>query len=132
MSYGLLADAVLVVHGLYIVFVVAGALLALRWSWVLWLHAPAALWGAWVELGGRICPLTSLENRFRRLAGNAGYEGGFIDTYLLPLIYPGELTREVQIALGLFVLVVNAVLYTWVLRRRQRSGGAGEGMEAGG
>lgn len=119
MSYGLLADAVLVVHGLYIVFVVAGALLALRWSWVLWLHAPAALWGAWVELAGKVCPLTPLENRFRGLAGAEGYEGGFIETYLLPLIYPGALTREIQIALGLFVLTLNGVLYGWVLRRRR-------------
>lgn len=128
MPYGLLADAVVVAHGLYILFVVFGALLALRWSWILWLHAPAALWGAWVELAGRVCPLTPLENRLRRQAGAAGYEGGFIETYVLPVIYPGALTREIQIGLGLFVLALNAGLYAWVLRRRasdeETTGGA--------
>lgn len=122
LPYGLLADAVVVIHGLYIVFVVLGALLALRWSWVLWLHAPAALWGAWVELAGEVCPLTPVENRFRRLAGSGGYEGSFIETYLLPLIYPGALTREIQVGLGLFVVAVNVVLYGWVLRRSARAG----------
>lgn len=128
MPYGLLADAVVVAHGLYILFVVFGALLALRWSWILWLHAPAALWGAWVELAGRVCPLTPLENRLRRQGGAAGYEGGFIETYVLPVIYPGALTREIQIGLGLFVLALNAGLYAWVLRRRasdeETTGGA--------
>lgn len=120
LPYGFLADALVVVHGLYIVFVVAGALLALRWTWVLWLHAPAAAWGAWVELAGKVCPLTPLENRFRRLAGSGGYEGGFIETYVVPLIYPGVLTREVQVALGLCVLLINAVLYGWVIRQGRR------------
>lgn len=118
MPYGLLADAVVVVHGLFILFVVFGALLALRWPRLLWLHALAALWGAWVELAGRVCPLTPLENRLRRLAGSGSYAGGFIETYLLPAIYPGVLTREIQIGLGLFVLALNAGLYAWILRRR--------------
>jgi hypothetical protein len=116
--YALLADAVVVVHGLYILFVAAGAFLVLRWGWLAWIQLPAAAWGALVELGGWWCPLTPLENRFRRLAGEAGYEDGFIETYLLPLIYPAEMTRAVQVALGIAVVAVNAGVYTWVLRRR--------------
>ena len=117
MTWSFLADAVLVVHGLYIVFVVLGALLVLRWRWVIWLHVPAALWGALVELGSLPCPLTPLEQSLRRRAGEAGYEGGFIETYLLPLIYPGELTRTVQVVLGAFVVVVNVALYVLLWRR---------------
>jgi len=118
MSYRLLADAVLGLHLLYILFVVLGGLFVLRWAWVALLHLPAALWGALVELFGFWCPLTPLENHFRRRAGEGGYQGGFIERYLVPLIYPGELTRGMQIGLGVFVVLLNLAVYLWAWRRR--------------
>lgn len=120
--YGVLADGVLVAHLAFVVFVVVGGFLALRWRRLVWLHVPCALWGAYVELAGKVCPLTPLENRLRRLAGEAGYGGGFIERYLMPVLYPGELTREIQIALGVAVIVLNAVVYTILVRRARRGG----------
>ena len=115
-----LADFVLLLHLAFIVFVVAGGLLALRWRWAPVIHLPAALWGIFIELTGGVCPLTPLENALRRAAGSSGYEGGFIEHYLVPLIYPASLTPQVQLALAGFVLVVNSVVYTAVLWRRRR------------
>lgn len=123
MSYRLLADLVVVVHLAFVVFVVLGGLLVLRRGWVAWLHLPAALWGALIELFGWVCPLTPLEQWLRRRAGEAGYPGGFVEHYLLPILYPGELTREIQVMLGVAVLVLNLAVYGWVLRRRR--GGTG-------
>jgi len=120
MLYYLLADLVLVLHLLFIVFVVAGGLMVLRWPRAAWLHVPCAAWGAAVELAGWICPLTPVEQYFRRRSGEVGFTGGFIEEYLLPLIYPGELTREIQIALGVGVLVLNLGVYGWVVARRLR------------
>jgi hypothetical protein len=114
------ADAVVVIHGAFVLFVALGALLLLRWPRLAWLHLPCAVWGALVELAGWICPLTPLENRLRELAGRGGYTGGFIERYLVPLIYPGELTREIQIGLGLAVIVFNAAVYAWAWRRHRR------------
>ena len=119
MSYRFLADAVLAFHLLYILFVVLGGLLVLRWGWVVWLHLPAAAWGAAVEFFAFWCPLTPLENHFRERAGAGGYQGGFIERYLLPLIYPGELTRGMQLSLGTFVVLLNLGVYLWVWRRRR-------------
>ncbi|QBY54646.1 MULTISPECIES: DUF2784 domain-containing protein [Cupriavidus] len=114
-----LADLVVIVHGLFIVFVVAGGLLVLRWPRLAWVHLPAAAWGVLIEWSGWICPLTPLENALRRAAGEAGYSGGFIERYLLPLIYPPGLTPAVQLWLGLVVLVVNVAVYAvWWRRRR--------------
>jgi hypothetical protein len=118
MPYRLLADAVLLLHLGFILFVVFGALLVARRRRLLPVHLAAAAWGFLVEATGAVCPLTWAELHFRRLAGEAGYEGGFIDHYLLPLIYPVGLTRELQIALGVAVLVMNAVMYAWIWRRR--------------
>jgi hypothetical protein len=118
MPYRLLADAVLLLHLGFILFVVFGALLAARRRGWLPIHLMAAGWGVLVEALGAACPLTAIELRFRRLAGQAGYEGGFIDHYLLPLIYPAGLTRNVQLALGLGVLAINVLLYSWMWRRR--------------
>jgi hypothetical protein len=118
----LAADAVLVAHLAFIVFVLAGGLLVLhRPIWAA-LHLPAAAWGAFAELTGTICPMTPLESSLRRSAGAAGYEGGFIEHYLLPLIYPAGLTPGVQIALGLVVLLVNVPVYAfaWQKWRRHR------------
>lgn len=117
MTWSVLADVVLLFHGLFVVFVVVGGLLVLRRRWVAWLHVPCALWGAWVEVAGWVCPLTPLENRFRRMAGEAGYEGGFIERYVTAALYPEGLTRGTQIALGTAVLLLNAGIYAWVMRR---------------
>jgi hypothetical protein len=127
----LAADLTLLLHLGFIVFALFGALLAWRWRWVPWLQLPAAAWGVFVELTGRLCPLTSLENHFRRLAGEAGYAGGFIEHHLLPLIYPEGLTRELQWALAAVVATTNLVIYAVLLRRRHRERrGAGEQTQA--
>jgi hypothetical protein len=117
MAYRLLADAVLVLHLLFVCFVVAGGLLALRWPRAAWAHLPALAWGAAIEFMGWICPLTPLENSLRRWGGEAGYAGGFIDHYLLPLLYPPALTQELQWTLGAGLLLFNAAVYLWVWRR---------------
>ena len=114
------ADAVLLLHLAFILFVLFGALLTLKWRWMPWAHLPAAAWGIFIEVSGRICPLTPLENRFRAQAGEAGYEGGFIEHYLLSLIYPDGLTREIQYVLAAVVLLVNTLLYAWLLKRRRQ------------
>ena len=118
MPYGLMADALLLLHGGFVLFVVAGGLLVLRWPWLAWLHLPAALWGAVIEFAGFVCPLTPLENAWRRAAGDTGYEGGFIEHYVTAALYPTGLTRTVQVALGLLVLTVNGWVYWRVLTRR--------------
>ena len=116
----LLADAVLLLHLLFVAFVVAGGLLAWRWRWMPWLHLPALAWAAWIEFSGSICPLTPLENALRRAGGEAGYPGGFIEHYLLPLLYPAALTRELQWTLGAGLLLFNAAVYLlWWWRRRR-------------
>ncbi len=114
------ADAVLVLHGLFIVFVVAGGVLVWRWPRLAWLHLPAVAWGAWVAWAGWICPLTPLENELRRAAGQAGYGGGFVEHYLLGLIYPEGLTRDVQIGIGVAVVLINLAVYARLLRRTKR------------
>jgi len=112
----LLADLLVLLHLAYIFFVVFGAVLVRYRHWVIWLHLPAAAWGAFVSATGRICPLTPWENHFRQLAGQGGYAGGFIEHYLIPLIYPAGLTLDLQRAEAVFVVVVNAALYAWVIR----------------
>lgn len=118
MAYRILADLVVGAHALFVAFVVLGGLLALRWPWAAAAHLPAAVWGALIELRGWICPLTPLEKSLRASAGQAGYEGGFIDHYLLPVLYPTGLTRGVQLVLGAVVIAVNLVVYGLVLWRR--------------
>lgn len=115
MVYQLLADLVVVLHFGFVVFAVAGALLVLRWRRVVWAHVPAAVWAALIEFAGWICPLTPLENWLRLQGGGGGYRGGFVDHYILPILYPGGLTRSAQIVLGLLVLLVNAAIYGWLL-----------------
>ena len=111
-----------VLHLLFIVFVLVGGFLALRWRWLPWLHLPAALWGAALEFGGWLCPLTPLEQALRRAAGATTYTGGFVDHYLVPLIYPANLTRPTQLVLGVAVVAINAAAYALVLRQRAREG----------
>ena len=121
MTPRVLADVTVVVHLLFVAFVVLGGLLVLRWPAAAWLHLPAAAWGAWVELAGWVCPLTPLENWLRREGGEPAYTSGFVEHYVLPLLYPVSLPREVQLALGASVLLVNALIYAVVLRRRGRA-----------
>jgi len=118
MLFQLLAEATLLLHLAFILFALFGATLALRWRWAPLLHLPAAMWGFYVELTGRVCPLTYLENDFRMRAGLSGYQESFIEHYLLQLIYPPGLTREIQFALAASVVIVNAAIYGWVLYRR--------------
>jgi glucose uptake protein GlcU len=118
MIYRVLADVVVVIHGLFIAFVVLGVFLALRWRWLVWLHVPAAIWGVLIEYAGWICPLTPLENYLRSRAGEASYSGDFIQHYLLGAIYPHELARTTQLILGSIALVVNVIGYTVLIRRR--------------
>ena len=117
MNYALAATAVLLLHLGFVLFVVFGALLVARRRALAWLHLPAAGWGFFVEFTGRGCPLTAWENLLRMRAGTAGYEGGFIEHHVLRLLYPGELTRELQLALAAGVVIVNLLLYGWVFLR---------------
>jgi len=119
MPYGLLADLVLLAHAGFVVFVVLGGLPVLRWPRLAWLHLPAVAWGAGIEFAGAICPLTPLEIHLRSLAGQQGYAGGFVEHYVFALLYPEGLTRNVQLALGLLVLVINALVYAIVWRRHR-------------
>jgi hypothetical protein len=121
MPYRLLADVVLVFHLLFVVFAVAGGLLALRWPRTAWLHLPVLAWAATVEFTGWICPLTPLENSLRRLGGEAGYAGGFIEHYAVALLYPAALTRDVQMLLGAGLVAFNVAVYALVLRRRRKA-----------
>jgi hypothetical protein len=119
--FSFLADLVLVTHLAFAVFVALGGLLALRWSFVRWIHLPAAVWGAAIEFGGWICPLTPLENWLRVRAGRTAYEGDFVARYVLPVLYPEGLARDAQLVLGLLVVVINAAVYWVVFRRASRS-----------
>lgn len=116
----LAADLLVVAHLAFICFVVLGGLLALKWRRVAFVHIPAAVWGALTEFQGWLCPLTPLEQYFRTAAGEAGYAGSFIEHYLLPVIYPAGLTRDLQLQLGIFVVVINAAIYGWLLARHAR------------
>lgn len=116
------ADAVLVLHFTFVLFVILGGLLALRWPRVAWVHVPVALYGATIEFVGFLCPLTPLEIWLRRQGGESGYASGFIEHYVTAALYPGGLTRAAQIWLGVAVLVLNAVVYAVWLRRRRTPG----------
>lgn len=115
-----LADLLVVLHLIFVAFVVAGGFLLARWPRLAWLHLPAAAWGAAIELAGGVCPLTPLENALRAQAGEVGYAGSFVGHYLLPVLYPEQLTRSVQRLLGAAVIAINVVAYTWAYRVRRR------------
>lgn len=114
MWYRLGADLVLLLHLAFVVFVVAGGLLILKWPRIAWVHLPAVAWGAIVEFTGWICPLTPLENTLRAMAGTAAYDSDFIEHYILPLLYPAKLTSDIQLILGIAVLGVNVAIYSWL------------------
>lgn len=117
MLFVVAANVVMLVHLVFVLFVVLGGFLALRWQWVPWLHLPVAIYGAAIELIGFYCPLTPLENYLRRKGGQAGYDGGFIEYYLLRILYPDGLTRRVELALGCGVILVNLIAYGLVFRK---------------
>jgi len=115
-----LADLLVLAHLLFVAFVMAGGILLIRWPRLIWLHLPAAIWGAYIELAGGICPLTPLENQLRMQAGQDGYSGGFVDHYLLPILYPANLTLPIQQVLGGLVILVNLAIYAWVFWVRHK------------
>ena len=117
MVYHALSNLVLIAHLAFVLFVVLGGFLVLKWKSLAWVHVPAFLWGALIELAGWVCPLTPLENWLRQKSGGLVYRTGFIEHYILPLLYPATLTRSSQIFLGLLVLSVNLGLYGWILWR---------------
>lgn len=119
MIYGILADIVVLVHAAFVLFAVFGGFLVLRWRRLAWLHIPAVLWAALVEMAGWICPLTPLENLLRHRAVKVIYHSDFIEHYLMPVLYPAALTQELQMALGLAVLFINVSVYVWVWHRRR-------------
>jgi hypothetical protein len=114
-----LAGLIVFLHFAFVVFVVLGGLLVLRWPRAAWVHIPAAAWGALVEFTGWICPLTPLENRLRRASGETGYQGDFIAHYILPVLYPNGLTRRDQLMLGAVALAINIAIYAAVIARRR-------------
>lgn len=120
MLFRLLADATVVLHLAFVVFVLIGGVLAMRWPYWAWAHVPAAIWGTWIEFAGWVCPLTPLENWLRQHGGGPAYTVSFVEYYLVPVLYPSALSRELQWVLGGVVLLVNAVVYATVLRRRGR------------
>ena len=122
MFYFALADAILILHLAFILFVVLGGFLVLWRRWLIRLHLPVVVWGVLIEFAGWICPLTPLENWLRMQGGDRGFSGGFINHYLVSLIYPEGLTRELQWLLGALVLAINAGIYFRVWRGRMRSG----------
>ena len=120
MIYSFLADLLVVFHLVFILYVIAGALLIFKWPKPLWLHLPACFWGMTIEFTGWICPLTPWEIQLRRLAGEEGYTRSFIEQYLILIIYPSGLNREIQMLLGSTVLIVNLSLYTLILMKRKK------------
>lgn len=112
------ADLLVLLHFAFIVFVVLGGFLVLKWGKVALLHIPCAFWGAFIEFSGWICPLTPLEHSLREAAGETAYSGGFIDYYIMPIVYPTGLTREIQIVLGVIVLIINLCVYGLVIYKR--------------
>lgn len=124
MPYSVLADIVLVAHLTFVLFAALGGLLALRWRKAPWLHLPAVVWGAFIEVSGGICPLTPLENGLREAAGATGYGEDFLGHYIVSLLYPEALSRDTQFVLAALLGAVNLVIYGIVWRRRRKAASA--------
>ena len=122
MKWQVAADAIVILHLTFVLFATMGALLLLRWPRLVWLHLAAALWAVTIEFTGGICPLTPLENWLRRQGGMEGYTEGFVEHYLQPVLYPADLTHSTQVALGSVVLLINVVIYSFVIRKLRVSG----------
>ncbi len=131
MPYRFLADALVVFHLSFVGFVIFGGLLVVRWPRMAFAHLPAAAWGVFIEWSGLICPLTYLENNWRRLGHVESYQGGFIDHYIMPVLYPDGLTRNIQFILGGGILVLNITLYVITVRRLRRIRGDSRGFAIG-
>ena len=116
--YLFLADLVVVIHFIFIIFVLFGALLEMKWLWVIWVHIPAIVWGISIEVFGWVCPLTPLEQWLRAQAGSVTYDLSFIEKYLVPIIYPSILTRELQYVLAFIVILINIVIYGYLWKVR--------------
>jgi len=121
MLYSIAADALLIIHLAFIIFVVLGGILVAKWRWLVFLHLPAACWGTLIEFNHWICPLTPWENSLRQAAGEASYDSGFIEHYLLPLIYPTSLNDNIQVLLGSFVIIINIIVYSWLIIRIKKT-----------
>ena len=117
MVYRVLADLIVVIHLAFVLFAVLGGLLVLKWKRYAWIHIPTVVWAALIEFAGWVCPLTPFENWLHARGGEVVYRSGFVEHYILPLLYPAVLTRRLQIALGLLVLILNLMIYGWVWRR---------------
>lgn len=122
--YLILADTLVLLHLLFVAFVVGGGFLLARWPRLMWLHLPAAAWGAFIEFTGGICPLTPLENHLRVLGGGSAYGGDFVERYLLPVLYPEHLTLSIQQVLGGAVVGVNLLAYALAYQALRKKGGA--------
>ncbi len=120
MTYVLLADALVAVHAAFILFALLGASTLVRWPRLVWLHLPALAWGAWIEFSGNYCPLTPLENAWREQGGEAGYDGGFVDRYVTPVIYPDGLTHDTQLIYGAILIGLNLLFYARFVAARRR------------
>lgn len=120
MIYRIAADLVVLVHFAFVLFVALGGFLVIRWKRLAWVHLPIAIYGTVIEFVGFICPLTPLENRLRQRGGESGYAGSFVEEYVMSFLYPEGLTRQVTIAIGILVIVLNVVAYTIVMHRRGR------------
>ena len=123
MWYSFAANLVLIAHMTFVALVIFGGLGWLRWRWAPWIHLPTAGWGVYIELSGQPCPLTTLENELLRAAGEGGYETSFIAHYLLSVLYPEGLTRDIQLMLGGAVVAANVVIYAWIWKRGRSSVG---------
>ncbi len=121
MLYQLAADAIVLLHFSFILYVVLGGLLTYKWLCLIWLHLPAVIWGAVISLAGWVCPLTPLENQMRLAAGGSHYSSSFIEHYLLPVIYPAGLSRELQIGLGIAVVGVNLLVYAGLIIKHYKA-----------
>jgi hypothetical protein len=119
-AFTFFADMVVFLHLGFVLFVMLGGLLVLQWKWVMWVHLPAVMWGALIEFTGWICPLTPLENWLREAGGGQGYQSDFIEHYVMPLLYPTDLTREIQIFLGVLVILLNVGIYALVFHRQKK------------
>jgi hypothetical protein len=124
-AFRVAADGVLLLHLAFILFALLGAAMSVWWRWIPLVHVPAAAWGFFVEITGRVCPLTYVENLLRIKAGQSGYADSFVEHYLLNVIYPSGLTREIQLELAGVVVAVNLAIYAWLFSRRRRSPGNG-------
>lgn len=115
MFYLIAANLLVILHLGFVCFLILGGFLVLKWKRTLYLHIPAAVWGALIEFQGWMCPLTSLEQQLRKMGYQSGYSGGFIEHYILPLLYPSFLTSDIQVVLGTFVIIINILIYGWVI-----------------